>query len=101
MVDLADHRARAERHLVEAVGGSLCAIGKSGRSFPAAKYHEGAVAALAEAMRTDATVHDLEALVARWRRPAGVTADSPDWIAYREGGVDALEAVLAELHPTA
>ena len=79
-------------------GGSLCAIGRHGGSFPAAKYHEGAVAALAEARRSAHDRDSLSGLLERWRnRATGVTADAPDWIAYRAGGVEALESVLADL----
>jgi hypothetical protein len=96
---IAHRRAEAEQRLVEAVGagGSLCAIGRGGGSFPAVKYHEGAVAALAEAARTVGDLDSLSRLLQRWRESgSGATADAPDWIAYRTGGVEALESVMAD-----
>jgi len=46
------HLARAERASQDTAGGrSMCAIGRSGQSLPAAKYHEGATGALRHAPR--------------------------------------------------
>lgn len=96
---IAHHRSLAERRLMEAVGaeGSLCTIARSGKPVPSVKYHEGAVAALAEADRLAGGAHELRHLRDRWQRAVGVTAEAPDWVAYRAGGVDAIEAVLEEL----
>jgi hypothetical protein len=45
-------RMDATRHLTALAGdASMCAIGRSGRSFPAAKYHEGRQAAAGQARR--------------------------------------------------
>lgn len=51
-VVLARHLAGAQQALqAVADNRSMCAIGRSGQSFPAAKYHEGAVIALTELRR--------------------------------------------------
>ena len=45
-------RLDATRHLAALAGdASMCAIGRSGRSFPAAKYHEGRQAASGQVRR--------------------------------------------------
>ena len=45
-------RLDATKHLTALAGdASMCAIGRSGRSFPAAKYHEGRQAAAGQARR--------------------------------------------------
>lgn len=82
---------------------SLCAMSRSGSPQPAAKYHEGAAVALAEARRAAAgpvgqpdARASVETTRQTWaRRLAGVAPDAPDWRAYLQGGVDALEEALA------
>jgi hypothetical protein len=104
------HADRAGRALAALAGNrSVCAIGRSGRSFPAAKYHEGAVSAVAEVRRElrrrvrlgerPEVAPVVRAVADAWRvRAAAPAASGADWRAYLAGGVEALEAVLAELH---
>lgn len=90
-------------NLGAAAGGeSLCALSRGGVSVPAAKYHEGAACALAEARRAvqaaDGTLAARTALLdvlARWRAQS-VTAGrtGPGWTSYLTGGLDALEQVV-------
>ncbi len=106
---LEGHLTRALQALETLAGGrSMCAIGRSGQSFPAAKYHEGAVTALSDLRRDirrrgrqgeTADVTGLARSAAeRWRgrTTSSVTAGS-DWCAYLAGGVDALERLIGEL----
>lgn len=99
------HLAEARRAL-QAVAGdrSMCAIGRSGQSFPAAKYHEGAVSALTELRRllrqrqAQGEMVDVASAAARvadtWRgRAESRVAAGPDWRAYFAGGVEALAAL--------
>ena len=74
--------------------------------MPAAKYHEGAVAVLAEARRAIEALAEgpdnarsaraaLRGVRARWRtqsRTRGRTG--PDWTGYLTGGLDALEQMI-------
>lgn len=106
---LAD-RVRAEEQaaharLTEAANhSSLCALSRSGSPQPAAKYHEGAAAGLADArrallrgdLRDEAAHRAIEKIRSNWaarRSSTGVSA-SPDWRAYIEGGIDALDGIL-------
>ena len=87
-------------------GRSLCSISRQGAPVPAAKYHEGTVAALAEARRAIEAVADghdggksaravLLDVRARWlaqSRTRGRTG--PDWTGYLAGGLDALEQMI-------
>ena len=79
--------------LTELAGGrSMCAIARSGESFPAAKYHEGRWAAFTEAarqLRRGGTRLEIEQLRESWRERRDA-APTGDWRAYRSGGVDAL-----------
>ena len=106
---LARHLTEAQRAL-QAVAGdrSMCAIGRSGRSFPAAKYHEGAVSALADVRRlvrqrqTQGSAVDVASVTRRvadtWRgRAESPVATGVDWRAYLAGGVEALAALVAAL----
>ena len=102
MTLLDDHLARSEAALVEAAGDrALCAIARSGTAVPAAKYHEGARAALAD-VRRRSTGEPLAgvttAVRAAWQaqQERGVPAGR-EWEAYRTGGLDALEALAADL----
>ncbi len=90
------HRAGALRqdalaHLSALAGdASMCAIGRSGRSFPAAKYHEGRAAAAAQVVRSRAA-DPLTDVRPQW---VGMldrsSSQGPDWQAYAAGGLDAL-----------
>ena len=84
---------------------SLCAHSRDGLPWPAAKYHEGAVAALAEARRAlgqasgdpDAAVR---AIRDSWAaRRGSELASAASWSAYLDGGVDALDGLVAETLP--
>ena len=110
-------RMDATRHLTALAGdASMCAIGRSGRSFPAAKYHEGRQAAAGQARRllrgrsagsveppdgdsVDGSVAQaLAGVTSDWQQMlADAEAKGPDWVAYATGGLDA----LAEISETA
>ena len=107
MTLLDDHLARSEAALVEAAGDrALCAVARSGVAVPAVKYHEGARAALADVRRRgsgEPLATAVTAVRAAWQaqHERGVPAGR-EWEAYRTGGLDALEALAAELaavHP--
>lgn len=97
---------RVEAELVVASGdASLCALSRSGRPVPAVKHLEGRSAALREVSRAIRTggAEGTPGLVAERRRVwADALADlearaaGPDWLAYRTGGVDELDALLDE-----
>ena len=91
-------RQDAVHHLTLLAGdASMCAIGRSGRSFPAAKYHEGRQAAASQvrrALRTTPTPDVLDGLRHEWQQTLD-SARGQDWVAYATGGLDAL-ADLAE-----
>lgn len=83
-----------------AAGSSMCAIARSGRSFPAAKYHEGRLAAgtaVRRALREQPEPGAALALAReRWTRTSPrLLRSSADGRAYGAGGDDAL-AELAE-----
>jgi len=105
-----DVRADAVSHLTALAGdASMCAIGRSGRSFPAAKYHEGRQSGAGDVRRAlrrwsadgalaDAVVADVRQ---RWQQTLdGAQAKGPDWVAYATGGLDALAEITAALRPT-
>jgi len=106
-------RMDATRHLTALAGdASMCAIGRSGRSFPAAKYHEGRQAAAGQARRllrassaggvepsdgdsVDGSVAQaLAGVTSDWQQMlADAEAKGPDWVAYATGGLDALAEI--------
>lgn len=93
-------RADAVRHLTALAGNaSMCAIGRSGRSFPAAKYHEGRQSGASDvrrSLRRDPADVGLEGVRRQWQQMlASADAKGPDWVAYATGGLDA----LAEITP--
>ena len=100
-------RARAETDLTAASGGApLCRVDPGGTSGTA-KYAEGRMAALAEAHRS-ARAHGLVdtasllalvgSLLQAWRDAADATSDpGPSWVAYRKGGIAALDDLRDEL----
>jgi hypothetical protein len=107
---LAEHLARAEDDLTSLAGDrSLCAIARSGESFPAAKYAEGALSALTEVRRTirrDTTSGDevvvvvatVHTVLDRWDdRARGMADAGQDWVAYLRGGQDALMSLAEDL----
>ena len=95
-------RAAAARWAGATSGDAPCTLDQAGTAPYAAKYHEGEVAALGEAMRAvvDAGPREAIPLVRaardRWaHRAVSLTASpSPAWRAYHEGGRDALAAFL-------
>ncbi|MFC5503320.1 hypothetical protein ACFPJ4_13815 [Lysinimonas soli] len=92
-------RADAIQAWSDALGDSTaCALAKSGRSYPSAKFHEGRVAALGEVLRgmpDGATQTWIAAAVAevrgawRLRRQPGADPEG-EWASYRAGGLEAL-----------
>lgn len=94
-LSLADVDTRRHAALVattEAAGGAgLCTLARTGQSVPAAKYHEGAAAALGQlrrAIKSGASpTGAIELLVSEWE---AVPHQTPDWSAYRLGGLDVL-----------
>src|ERR1035437_9332237 len=100
------HEGRGGKAETIAGGRSLCSISRQGAPVPAAKYHEGAAAALAEARRAIEALADgpdggqsaraaLLDVRARWQtqsRTRGRTG--PDWTGYLAGGLDALEQMI-------
>lgn len=95
-----DLRDDATRHLTALAGNaSMCAIGRSGRSFPAAKYHEGRQAAASQVRRElRRGMTGGGDVLARAAEDWAAALDAAqhkgkDWIAYASGGVD----VVSEL----
>lgn len=102
--ELSTRRNAAANRWAEATGDAApCALDRGRNSPDRAKYHEGEVAALGEAMRIVAAAGPVEALelvsdaCESWRHRANSLSASPTraWRAYHEGGRDALEAFLA------
>lgn len=99
-------RAAAEADLAAAAGDlSLCAIGRSGRSFPGVKYHEGRTVALASIGRAMGGGTGLDGAIADVDREFGsleaLAAADPEWDAYRQGGLDALHELEAAVRTDA
>jgi hypothetical protein len=112
-------RMDATRHLTALAGdASMCAIGRSGRSFPAAKYHEGRQAAAGQARRVlrggsagsagpsdghradESVAEALDGVTSQWRQMlADAEAKGPDWVAYATGGLDALAEISEPPRP--
>lgn len=79
---------------VAAAGDSLCTLARE--RLPAAKYHEGAVAALGDALRA-ARAGTPAPVPSAWGDTFSARADSdPHWRAYLAGGRDALTALAVE-----
>jgi hypothetical protein len=86
-------------HLAQISGdASLCTMSRSGEPAPAVKYHEGRWAALREVAKRVTAGGELttETVAARERWSADLErltdrGAGRDWIAYRTGGVDALD----------
>ena len=87
-------------------GRSLCSISRQGTPVPAAKYHEGTAAALAEARRAIEALSDgpdggqsaraaLLEVRARWLAQSHTRGRTgPDWTGYLAGGLDGLEQMI-------
>jgi hypothetical protein len=85
-----------------AAGSSMCAITRSGRSVPAAKYHEGRLAAGTIVQRALREHPDPSAALAqareRWLRTSPpLLRSSDDGLAYGTGGDDAIGELAARL----
>lgn len=82
---------------------SACAMARSGRSFPAYKFHEGrmaALGALARALRSQEAAPQVavETLVTEWTGAVERHGSSGrDWQAYAAGGLDAALDARAQL----
>lgn len=80
---------------------SLCALARAGTPHPAAKFHEGAVSALADVRRTltrqraSSSTGAVAGARAHWEDYATLAERGRDWAAYYAGGVEALD-LLAE-----
>jgi hypothetical protein len=105
IADLDSLRARiaeAGEHLAQISGdASLCTVSRSGQPAPAVKYHEGRWAALREVATRVKAGGDVavETAAARERWAADLDrlterGAGRDWIAYRNGGLDALDELL-------
>lgn len=96
------HHAAAARWAGATAQGAAGTLDRAGTTPYAAKYHEGEVAALGEAMRAVISAGPREAIPLvreardRWaHRSVSLSASpSPAWRAYYEGGRDALAAFL-------
>lgn len=90
---------------VELGGFSSCTLHKDGRVTGGLKYHEGRMAAFAEARRivsgTDDPETGLQDYAKRWReeleRRKGAEQPSPSWVAYATGGAEAAMESVAQL----
>jgi hypothetical protein len=100
VVGIDDRLAALEQRLGEVVGdASLCTASRAaGGPVPGVKYVEGGVAALREARRAvrdgEGEPAALDAALASWRAELARAREREmggDWLAYRAGGVDALE----------
>lgn len=90
---------RAEADLDAAAGGAaVCVFTKAGTAVPGIKYHEGRRAALKEVVRRcrrtseqpSAAAGDIRADWAEHLERLTERGAGADWIAYRQGGIDAL-----------
>lgn len=93
-----DVRADALAHLTALAGdASMCAIGRSGRSFPAAKYHEGRQSAASQARRALSRGGQLDDVRQQWQQTLeSAHRKGPDWVAYATGGIDALDEISGD-----
>lgn len=94
-------RLDAVEHLTRLAGdASMCAIGRSGRSFPAAKYHEGRQSSAGQVRRLlrkdpDAGLAAVDAVRQEWEQTlASAAAKGKDWVAYATGGLDAITEIV-------
>jgi hypothetical protein len=108
--DLREREAAAVARLTAAAAGqSLCVVSRRGDAASPLKYHEGAVAALAQVRRSvrsiapegsDEDQHRLavarihDTWLAQSQSPART---SPGWESYLNGGLDALEQLSSAL----
>jgi hypothetical protein len=95
------HRAVADQVLMAASGGkSLC---RAGGSDHAVKHAEGRMAAIAEVQRRHRSTGEDPAaagrvILERWRADEDAARGRGGaWMAYRRGGIEALEALIGDL----
>lgn len=104
---LAEARLRAERALAAALGDStVCRIHRDGRVTGGAKYAEGRLVALADLQRRlrGSAPAEFDSLarsaLQMWNeelaRQRALPTPSLPWVAYRQGGCDALADVVGE-----
>lgn len=105
--DLRQHMAEAEHAMSSQLGeGSACQVHKDGRVTGGMKYAEGKLIALNDLRRKlgaatemdDVVLREiLDAELARWQRGLESQRRRPKpampWLAYYQGGIDALEAL--------
>ncbi|TFC54183.1 hypothetical protein E3O62_16000 [Cryobacterium sp. TMT2-15-1] len=100
--DILSVRTHAAHEWSLLLGGTTsCALAKDGRSYPAAKFQEGRVAALGELLRriTDDTAArqveaEATAVKARWAdQGMPCSRQDRDWEAYRAGGIQAMAEI--------
>ena len=102
---LDDLLAIASRSLDTSTGGAaMCTFTKAGIAVPGMKYAEGRWAALREVRRSTSTTASVRVATAATRatwhaalEKARAQAAGADWIAYRSGGIDALDELAASL----
>jgi len=102
---LDDLLSAAIRALDASTGGvAMCTFTKARVAVPGMKYAEGRWAALREVRRASIATGSVQGATAdarsAWRAAidrAAVDGVGPDWIAYRCGGVDALDELTASL----
>jgi hypothetical protein len=103
LTDVEQRRSAALQRLAAVAGDTaVCAVTKSGQAFPAAKFHEGAVAALGEVRRSlrlsgGEAGPVVGAVLEEWLDRESVAADrGADWRAYTAGGVEELRLLQAD-----
>lgn len=101
-------RGEALARLSTATGdASLCAVSRCGVPRPAAKYYEGAVAALTDVRRRLETSPEpadtaVDHVREHWEaRREGAAVSSSTWQAYLDGAVDALDDLARHASPAA
>lgn len=98
--------SEAEQELTRQTGGeNVCRLEKDGRITGGVKYSEGRLAALNAVRRLlqpdseAAADAEIDRLLVRWRADLQGWQERPQpprtWVAYTQGGVDALEQLLA------
>jgi len=103
LTDVDQRRSAALQRLAAVTGDAgVCAVTKSGQAFPAAKFHEGAVAALGEVRRSlhragGQPTSIVGAVLGEWLDRQSVAAErGVDWRAYTSGGVEELRLLQAD-----
>jgi hypothetical protein len=100
-----EHVTAAQEALSQALGSSsLCDIGRAGQGAPAVKRAEGAWVALrdvrAAARRGSDTAAAVDEIALQWQEDLALRRQrgaSQEWLAYLEGGLEALERLRLAL----